>query len=86
MDDVQTRRRAGEKRTIEPLEVLAHQAARQEVTGLDRVTRRIDRTLLADPPVAPRSYPVVQTDSVAGLIGLRLERIQRELPAGIIEE
>ena len=46
------RRRASQKRAVEPLEVLAHQPARQEVVGLDRLARRIDHAPIADPAVA----------------------------------
>jgi hypothetical protein len=86
VNDVHIRRGAVQERVVEPLEVLAHQAARQEVMGLDRIARRIDRTPVADPPVAPLDHPVVQAEPVRGLIRLGLEGIQRELPAGVVEE
>ena len=70
------RRRAGKERPVEPLEVLAHQAARQEVVGLDRLTRWVDRAPFAHPPVASCDSPVVQANGVARLIGLGLERVQ----------
>ena len=86
MHDVHARWRAGQQGSIEPLEVLAHQSARQEMVGLDRLARWIDHALVADPPIAPRHGPVVQPDAIAGLIILRLERVQGELPAGIVEQ
>ena len=86
MHDVHIWRRAGQKRAIEPPEVLAHQTARQEVMGLDRLARRIYRTLVPDPPVARRCCPVVQAEPVAGLMRLRLKRVQGELPTGVVEE
>ena len=70
MDDVDARRCAGGQRAVEPLEVLAHQAARQEVMALDRLTRRILHAPVADPAVALGDRPVVQTDAVAGLVVL----------------
>ena len=86
MDDVQAGWRTGEKRPVEPLEVLAHQAARQEVMWLDRLTRRVDHAPVAHPPVAARDGPVVQANRVARLVGLGLERVQRELPASVVEK
>ena len=86
MDDVDARRRAGQKRPVEPVEVLAHQAARQEVVALDRLTPRVDRAPVTHPPVASCDGPVVQTNAVAWLVGLGFERVQRELPAGVVED
>lgn len=74
------------KGAIEPLEVFAHQSARQEVVGLDGLTSGVDHTAVADPAVAPPDGPVVQPDPIGRLVRLRLERVQRELPAGIVEE
>ena len=86
MDDVNAGWRLGEKRTVEPLEVLAHQAAGQEMMGLNRLTRRVDRAPVADPAVALCNGPVVQATCVARLLGLGFERVQGELPAGVVEE
>ena len=86
MHDVHARRRASQKRAIEPLEVLAHQPARQEVVGLDRLARRIDHAPIADPAVARRDGPVIEADPVTGLVTLRLERVQGQLPAGVVQK
>ena len=86
MDDVDAAWRAGDQRPVEPLEVLAHQAARKEMVGLDRLTCRVDHAPVAHPPVASRDGPVVQTHPVTRLVVLGLERIQRELPAGVVEK
>ena len=86
MDDVDVWRRAGDEAPVEPLEVLAHQAPRQEVVGLDRLARGIDLAAIPNPAVAPCDRPVVETDPVARLVVLGLERIQRELAAGVVEQ
>ena len=86
MDDVDAWWRAGEKRPVEPLEVLAHQTAGQEVVRLDRLTRRVDRAPVAHPPVASPDGPVEQSNPVARLVRLGFERVQGELPAGVVEE
>ena len=75
VDDVDALWRALEKRPVEPPEVLAHQPAGQEVVRLDRLTPRVDRAPVAHPPVACFDRPVVQTNPVARLVGLGLERI-----------
>ena len=54
--------------------------------ALDRLTRRVLHAPVADPAVALGDRPVVQTDAVAGLIVLGFERVQRELPAGVVED
>ena len=86
MSDLDVRRGAGDQRAVEPLEVLAHQAPRQEVMGLDRLAGRIDLAAVADPPVAPLEHPVVQPDAVARLVVLGVERIQRQLATGVVEQ
>ena len=53
---------------------------------LDRLAGRIYRTPVADPTVAASDYPVVRPDPVARLMRLRLERVEGELPAGVVEQ
>ena len=86
MDDVYASWRAGDKRAVEPLEILAHQPARKEVVGLDRTTAWVDHAPVAHPSVPTLDRPVIQAQSVARLVGLGLERVQRELPAWVVEE
>ncbi|HYB24680.1 MAG TPA: hypothetical protein VED41_12835 [Solirubrobacteraceae bacterium] len=86
MNDVNARWRADDERPVEPLEVFAHQTARQEVVSLDRLSRGVLDAAVAHPAVALRDGPVVQTNAVARLVVLGLERIQGELPAWIVEE
>ena len=54
--------------------------------GFDRGSGPIDHAPVADPPVAARDRPVVEPDSVARLVGLGGERIERELPARVVEQ
>ena len=75
-----------EKRPVEPLEVLAHQAAGEEMMRLDRLTRRVDHAAIAYPAVASLDGPVIQSNPVVRLVGLGLERVQRELPARVVEK
>ena len=75
-----------EKRPVEPLEVLAHQAAGKEMMRLDRLTRRVDHAPVTHPVVAALDGPAIQSNPVVRLVGLGLERVQRELPAGVVEK
>ena len=86
VDDMDARWGAGDKRPVEPLEVLAHQAAGKEVVGLDRLPHPVDHATVAHPAVASLDGPLVQSNSVVRLVGLGLERVQGELPAGVVEE
>jgi hypothetical protein len=54
--------------------------------GFDWPTPRVDHAPVAYPAVASRNGPVIKPDSVARLVGLGLERVQRELPAGVVEK
>ena len=80
------RRGSGDERTVEPLEVLAHQAAGQEMMRLDRLAGGIHLTAIAYPPVSAVAHPVVESDPVARLVALGRERIQRELATGGVEQ
>ena len=53
---------------------------------LDRLTCRIDHAAVVHPAVASLDGPVIQPDPVVRLVGLGLERVQRELPAGVVEK
>jgi hypothetical protein len=68
------------------LEVLAHETAWEEVVALDRLATRVDHTPVAYPPVALPDGPVVQTNRVARLVGLGLERVHRDLSASVVLE
>jgi hypothetical protein len=68
------------------LEVLAHETAWEEMVALDLLTARVDHTAVAYPPVALSDGPVVQTNPVARLVGLGLERVHRDLSASVVLE
>ena len=68
MNDVHARRRAVDERPVEPPEVLAHQAARQEMVPLDRLARR-DRSHSARPPTGTPARRPSRTDQARSTAG-----------------
>ena len=56
------------------------------MVGLDRLTRRVYRAPVTYPAVALYDGPLVQTDPVGRLVELTFERVERELPTGVIEK
>ncbi len=87
VDDVQGRRRGGDERLVEPLEVLGHDPARQEVVrgDLPPVT---DAAGIPVPAVSEVMRPFVETEAVAGPGMVPLVRIgvHRQLPARVVHE
>lgn len=86
MDDLERRRSCIDQSSVEPLQVLAHEPAGEEMVWLDRLSRGVYRAAIAHPPVPLRDDPVIQADPIGRMAGLVSKGIQRELAAGVVEQ
>ena len=85
-DDLHLRGRRSDERRVEPLQVLAHEPAREVVVRGDLAPERADLAGVADPPVAGRRDPFVQAGGVLGRWSFVLPGIERHLTARGVED
>ena len=76
----------GHQGLVEPHQVLPHQPTGQVVGGLDRPALGADATLVPDPPVATLDRPLEEPECIGQLFWSLRRGIQRQLPAGVIED
>ena len=85
VDDLQLCGRRRDERRVEPLQVLAHEPARDVVVAGYPATGAVDPAGVAHPAVPGCGDPLVQADGVLGRRAFVLPGIERNLPARSVE-